>query len=65
MNDDQVVTLRTGDVLVQRGTIHNWVNHLNAPCAVAFVPIDARPVEQGGKVLKAHGQAGVFRLPWK
>ena len=24
--DDQLVTLRAGDVLVQRGTIHNWVN---------------------------------------
>ena len=55
MNDDQVVTLRAGDVLVQRGTIHNWVNRLNAPCVVAFVLIDARPVEQDGKVLKAHG----------
>ncbi len=55
MNDDQVVTLRAGDVLVQRGTVHNWVNRSNAPCVVAFVPIDARPVEQDGKVLKVHG----------
>lgn len=53
--DGQVVTLRTGDVLVQRGTIHNWVNRSNAPCVVAFVLIAARPVEQGGKVLDAHG----------
>jgi hypothetical protein len=29
------------------------------------VLIDTRPVEQDGKVLKAHGQAGLFRLPWK
>jgi hypothetical protein len=40
---------------VQRGTIHNWVNRSNAPCVVVFVLIDARPVEQEGKVLKAHG----------
>jgi hypothetical protein len=40
--------------LVQRGTIHNWVNRSNAPCVVAFALIDARPVEQDGKVLKAH-----------
>jgi quercetin dioxygenase-like cupin family protein len=53
--DDQVVTLRAGDVLVQRGTIHNWVNRSNAPCVVAFVLIDARPVEQGGKILAARG----------
>jgi len=42
-------------VLVQRGTIHNWVNRSNAPCVVAFVLIDARPVEQGGKILAARG----------
>ena len=53
--DDQLVHLRAGDVLVQRGTIHNWVNRSTAPCVVAFVLIDARPVEQGGKVLQAHG----------
>ena len=53
--DDQVVTLRAGDVLVQRGTIHNWVNRSSAPCVVAFVLIDARPVEHEGKPLAAHG----------
>ncbi|MFO1081809.1 MAG: cupin domain-containing protein [Reyranellaceae bacterium] len=53
--DDQLVTLRAGDVLVQRGTIHNWVNRYDAPCVIAFVLIDARPVEHGGKALPAHG----------
>jgi len=53
--DDQVVTQRAGDVLVQRGTIHNWINRSNAPCVVAFVLIDARPVEHEGKPLAAHG----------
>jgi quercetin dioxygenase-like cupin family protein len=53
--DDEVVTLRAGDVLVQRGTVHNWVNRSSAPCVIAFVLIDARPVEHGGKPLAAHG----------
>ena len=53
--DDQVVTLRAGDVLVQRGTIHNWVNRSNAACVIAFVLIDAKPVEHEGKALPAHG----------
>ncbi len=53
--DDQVVTLRAGDVLVQRGTVHNWVNRSHAPCVIAFVLIAARPVEQDGKALEAHG----------
>jgi quercetin dioxygenase-like cupin family protein len=33
--DDQLVTLRAGDVLVQRGTIHNWVNRYSVPCVIA------------------------------
>ena len=53
--DDTVVHLKAGDVLVQRGTIHNWVNHGTEPCVMAFVLIDAKPVEVGGKVLNAAG----------
>lgn len=34
--DDTVVHLKAGDVLVQRGTIHNWVNNGSAPCVIAF-----------------------------
>ncbi len=53
--DDSVVHLKAGDVVVQRGTIHNWVNRGTAPCTIAFVLIDAKPVEIGGKVLHAEG----------
>jgi quercetin dioxygenase-like cupin family protein len=53
--DNSVVHLKAGDVLVQRGTIHNWVNRGSEPCVIAFVLIDAKPVEVGGKVLHAEG----------
>jgi quercetin dioxygenase-like cupin family protein len=53
--DDSVVHLKAGDVVVQRGTIHNWVNHGAESCVIAFVLIDAKPVEIGGKVLQAEG----------
>jgi mannose-6-phosphate isomerase-like protein (cupin superfamily) len=53
--DDTTVHLKAGDVLVQRGTIHNWVNRGTVPCVIAFVLIAARPVEVGGKVLHAQG----------
>lgn len=53
--DDSVVHLKAGDVLVQRGTIHNWVNRGTQPCVIAFVLIDAKPVEVDGKVLNAIG----------
>ncbi len=52
---DSVVHLKAGDVLVQRGTIHNWVNRGTIPCVIAFVLIDAKPVEVNGKVLHAEG----------
>ena len=53
--DDTVVHLKAGDALVQRGTIHNWVNRGTWPCVIAFILIDAKPVEIGGQVLNAVG----------
>lgn len=53
--DESVVHLKAGDVLVQRGTVHNWVNRGPEPCRIAFVLIDAKPVEVGGKILNAIG----------
>jgi quercetin dioxygenase-like cupin family protein len=53
--DDASVHLRAGDVFVQRGTIHNWVNRGTAPCVLAVILIDAKPVEVGGKTLHAQG----------
>ena len=53
--DDSVVHLKAGDVLVQRGTIHNWLNRRTEAYMIAFVLIDAKPVEVGGKVLHAEG----------
>jgi quercetin dioxygenase-like cupin family protein len=53
--DDTTVHLKAGDALVQRGTIHNWVNRGTEPCVIAFVLIAARAVTAGGKVLTAQG----------
>jgi mannose-6-phosphate isomerase-like protein (cupin superfamily) len=53
--DDTTVYLKAGDVLVQRGTIHNWINRGAEPCVIAFVLIAAKSVSAGGKVLTAQG----------
>ncbi len=53
--DGATVRLRAGDVLVQRGTIHNWTNPGTEPCVIAFVLVAAKPVERAGKVLGASG----------
>lgn len=39
--DESEVHLKTGDVIVQRGTNHDWINRSDAPCRIAFVLIDA------------------------
>ncbi len=53
--DGTAVHLKAGDVVVQRGTIHNWVNNGSEPCRIAFSLIDAKPVTVGGKTLQAEG----------
>lgn len=37
------VHLRAGDVMVQRGTLHNWINTGSEPCLIAVVLVDGRP----------------------
>jgi mannose-6-phosphate isomerase-like protein (cupin superfamily) len=53
--DDETVHLKAGDVLVQRGTVHNWINNGSVPCVIAFTLVSAKPVTAGGKPLPAHG----------
>ena len=53
--DDTVVQLQAGDVLVQRGTSHNWVN--TEPCVIAFVLISSDSNTAIGEEC-AHGREG-------
>jgi quercetin dioxygenase-like cupin family protein len=53
--DGTELVLKQGDVLVQRGTIHNWVNRGVVPCVIAFVLVGAKPARPGGKALEAVG----------
>ncbi|MBV9954497.1 MAG: cupin domain-containing protein [Pseudolabrys sp.] len=55
LDNGVVVPIKAGDVIVQRGTIHNWVNKGKVPCLIAFVLIWAKPVMIDGKPLAAHG----------
>ena len=54
LDDGKTVHLTQGDVVVQRGTIHAWVNNGTQPCVFAFVLIDANPAEAGGQSLRTH-----------
>jgi mannose-6-phosphate isomerase-like protein (cupin superfamily) len=53
--DGTNVHLKAGDVIVQRGTIHNWINRGPEPCVIAFVLIAAHSVVAGGKALPPVG----------
>ncbi len=55
LDDGVVAHLKQGDVLVQRGTIHNWVNRGTEACVIGFVLISAKPVSAAGKPLIAVG----------
>ncbi len=45
--DDSTVTLRAGDIMVQRGTNHAWVNRGQEPARLAIVLLDAKPIGIG------------------
>jgi quercetin dioxygenase-like cupin family protein len=50
--DDSTVKLSAGDVMVQRGTNHAWVNRSTEPARVAFVLVDAVPLGIGHPVVR-------------
>jgi len=51
--DQSSVKLRAGDILIQRGTNHAWVNRSDKPARVAFVLIDAQSLGIGHPIVGA------------
>jgi quercetin dioxygenase-like cupin family protein len=51
LDSGEVIHLKSGDVVVQRGTMHTWVNRASVPAVTAFILIDAKPVEVNGEEL--------------
>jgi len=49
--DQSTVKLKAGDVMVQRGTNHAWANRSSKRARVAFVLIDAEPLNIGKAVV--------------
>ena len=47
--DDSELLLRSGDVVIQQGTNHAWINRSNAVCRLGMVFIDA---EEPGQILR-------------
>jgi uncharacterized cupin superfamily protein len=45
--DDSTVHLKTGDIMIQRGTNHAWWNRGTETARIAFVLVDAVPLGIG------------------
>ena len=54
LDSGEIAHLKAGDLVVQRGTMHAWVNHGPAPAIFAFILIDADPATEGGEPLRTH-----------
>jgi quercetin dioxygenase-like cupin family protein len=50
--DDSTVKLRAGDVVIQRGTNHSWVNRGSEMARIAFILIDAKPLGIGHPIVR-------------
>jgi mannose-6-phosphate isomerase-like protein (cupin superfamily) len=52
LENNEVVHLKPGDAVIQRGTTHTWVNRGSVPAVTAFILIDANPAEVNGELLR-------------
>ena len=55
LEDGVIVHLKAGDVVVQRGTVHNWIHRGGEPCVIAYVLTAAAPLVVGKKEFAAFG----------
>jgi uncharacterized cupin superfamily protein len=54
LDGDEVAHLKAGDVAIQRGGMHTWMNRGSVPAVMLGVLMDATPVEVAGKVMHTH-----------
>jgi quercetin dioxygenase-like cupin family protein len=51
LDHGRIVSLAAGDVVIQRGTIHAWINRGSQPARLAFVLLGAAPLVIDGRTL--------------
>jgi quercetin dioxygenase-like cupin family protein len=59
LDDDHLVLMKQGDVVMQRGTIHAWVNKSDTPCTIVFVLLGAQPILVDGQPLEPTEMHGI------
>ena len=50
LDDGATIHMAVGDVMVQQGTYHSWINRGTEPCRIAFCLIDAKRRPGGGLI---------------
>jgi quercetin dioxygenase-like cupin family protein len=50
--DESTVSLKQGDIVVQRGTNHAWVNRGTEPARLVFILIDGKPLGIGNPLVR-------------
>jgi quercetin dioxygenase-like cupin family protein len=55
LESGEEIHLKAGDVMVQRGTVHNWINRGTSSCVLAIVLVHAHSVVAGDKTLTPFG----------
>jgi quercetin dioxygenase-like cupin family protein len=51
LDGGKLTRIRQGDVIVQRGTIHAWINPGPTTCRIAFILLGAKPATVNGRPL--------------
>jgi quercetin dioxygenase-like cupin family protein len=55
LESGEEIHLNAGDLMVQRGTVHNWINRGTESCVMSIVLVHSKSVEAGGQTLAAFG----------
>jgi quercetin dioxygenase-like cupin family protein len=42
LDDGAMVKMSAGDLMIQQGTNHSWINNSAQPCRIAFALLDAK-----------------------
>jgi quercetin dioxygenase-like cupin family protein len=54
LDSGEIVHMKPGDIAVQRGTMHAWVNNGSVPAVFAFILIDPDPAKAASQELRTH-----------
>ena len=56
LDGGEETVVKTGELMIQRGTKHEWINRSDSPCRILFIMVGSEKVVlEDGKELDAEG----------